>query len=147
MSLDKTFVEELSNVVDDGLHGLVVLAALEYGVEEDGLVKVAEHVVDALLRLVGEVSAYDVVNGVVAHAQHVAQVLLLVGELDLVERERRLGERVKRLPEAVARAHLLVAELIVLEQDAYLEYDLDDVVEYALGLLLRAVRVLAYEST
>ena len=134
---NKAIVEQLAHIVDDRLHDLVILSVLEDIVEKLSVVEVAEDVVDAAFRLVGQVRTYDLVNRVLTRAQQVAEVFLIVRELDLVERERRLGERVERLPEAVAGAHLVAVQLIVLEQNAYLQYDLDYVVEYGFGLLLR----------
>lgn len=135
--LNKTIVEQLAHIVDDRAHRRGVLALPEHLVEEVGRGEEAKHVVDARLRLVGEMHPYDDVYGSLACTEQVAQVLLIVRVVDLVEGERRLGERVERLSECVARAQLVRVQLAVLEQDADLEYDLDYVVEDVISILFR----------
>ena len=85
---NKAIVEQLAHIVDNRLHDLVILSVLEDIVEKLSVVEVAEDVVDAAFRLVGQVRTYDIVNRVLTRAQQVAEVFLIVRELDLVERQR-----------------------------------------------------------
>jgi hypothetical protein len=142
--LDHSFVEQLSHIVHERLHDGSVLVILKRIIEKAIIDEKVEHIIDAILGLVREMLLDDEMNRLVTHLEHVHQIRPVVGEFDLVKAKRALDKHVKGLSKGVAQVQLFLGQLVVLEEQADLEYDLDYVVQNGLGLFL-AVGVFFHE--